>query len=121
MRWSLKRLQSFLDFVLAQYVKQGVGELDQDKLGALIQLRCHTKASGECAADRWVLRCRRVGAVHSINRVVFTSADDFRSPPGHWWDWLSGRQRMPPSRIESGRCIGRQRAMPQGQRWADLC
>jgi type I restriction enzyme, R subunit len=36
------KLQSFLDFVLAQYVNQGVGELDQDKLGALIQLKYHT-------------------------------------------------------------------------------
>ncbi len=36
------KLQAFLDFVLAQYVKQGVGELDQDKLGALIQLKYHT-------------------------------------------------------------------------------
>ncbi len=36
------KLQAFLVFVLAQYVKQGVGELDQDKLGALIQLKYHT-------------------------------------------------------------------------------
>jgi type I restriction enzyme, R subunit len=36
------KLQTFLDFVLAQYVKQGVGELDQGKLGALIQLKYHT-------------------------------------------------------------------------------
>jgi type I restriction enzyme, R subunit len=36
------KLQVFLDFVLAQYVKQGVGELDQEKLGALIQLKYHT-------------------------------------------------------------------------------
>jgi type I restriction enzyme R subunit len=36
------RLQIFLDFVLAQYVKQGVGELDQEKLGMLIQLKYHT-------------------------------------------------------------------------------
>jgi type I restriction enzyme R subunit len=28
--------------MLAQYVKQGVGELDQDKLGALIQIKYHT-------------------------------------------------------------------------------
>ena len=33
------KLQAFLDFVLAQYVKQGVGELDQEKLGDLLQLR----------------------------------------------------------------------------------
>ncbi len=36
------RLQSFLDFVLAQYVRQGVGELDQEKLGDLLQLKYHT-------------------------------------------------------------------------------
>jgi type I restriction-modification system DNA methylase subunit len=36
------KLQSFLDFVLGQYVKQGVGELDQEKLGALLQLKYHT-------------------------------------------------------------------------------
>ena len=36
------KLQSFLDFVLAQYVKQGVDELDQDKLGSLLQLKYHS-------------------------------------------------------------------------------
>jgi type I restriction enzyme R subunit len=36
------KLQSFLDFVLGQYVAQGVGELDQEKLGALLQLKYHT-------------------------------------------------------------------------------
>jgi type I restriction enzyme R subunit len=36
------KLQVFLDFVLAQYVNQGVGELDQDKLGDLLQLKYHT-------------------------------------------------------------------------------
>jgi type I restriction enzyme R subunit len=36
------KLQSFLDFVLGQYVIQGVGELDQEKLGALLQLKYHT-------------------------------------------------------------------------------
>ncbi len=33
------KLQVFLDFVLAQYVSQGVEELDQEKLGALIALK----------------------------------------------------------------------------------
>jgi type I restriction enzyme R subunit len=33
------KLQVFLDFVLAQYVKQGVGELDQEKLGSLLELK----------------------------------------------------------------------------------
>jgi type I restriction enzyme R subunit len=31
-----------LDFVLAQYVRQGVEELDQEKLGNLLELRYHT-------------------------------------------------------------------------------
>jgi len=31
-----------LDFVLAQYVTQGVGELDLEKLGDLLQLKYHT-------------------------------------------------------------------------------
>ena len=29
----------FLDFVLAEYVKEGVGELDQDKLPDLLELK----------------------------------------------------------------------------------
>ncbi len=36
------KLQAFLDFVLGQYVQQGVGELDQEKLGDLLQLKYHT-------------------------------------------------------------------------------
>jgi type I restriction enzyme R subunit len=36
------KLQTFLDFVLGQYIAQGVGELDQEKLGALLQLKYHT-------------------------------------------------------------------------------
>jgi type I restriction enzyme R subunit len=31
-----------LHFVLAQYVKQGVEELDQEKLGHLLELKYHT-------------------------------------------------------------------------------
>ncbi len=34
-----EKLQSFLDFVLAQYVKEGVGELDSSKLPDLLELR----------------------------------------------------------------------------------
>jgi type I restriction enzyme, R subunit len=33
------RLQAFLDFVLSQYVKEGVGELDQSKLPHLLELK----------------------------------------------------------------------------------
>ena len=36
------KLQAFLDFVLSQYIRQGVGELDQEKLGDLLQLKYHT-------------------------------------------------------------------------------
>ena len=35
------KLQAFLDFVLAQYVKEGVTELDQDKLPDLLELKYH--------------------------------------------------------------------------------
>ncbi len=33
------KLQAFLDFVLAQYVREGDVELDQEKLDALVQLK----------------------------------------------------------------------------------
>jgi type I restriction enzyme R subunit len=33
--------QSFLDFVLAHYVREGVQELDQEKLAPLLKLRYH--------------------------------------------------------------------------------
>ncbi|MGH6936674.1 MAG: type I restriction-modification enzyme R subunit C-terminal domain-containing protein [Methylocella sp.] len=36
------KLQAFLDFVLAQYVKQGVEELDQEKLPKLLELKYHS-------------------------------------------------------------------------------
>ncbi len=36
------RLQAFLDFVLGQYERQGVEELDQEKLGALLSLKYHS-------------------------------------------------------------------------------
>jgi type I restriction enzyme R subunit len=36
------KLQAFLDFVLSQYVKQGVEELDQDKLSKLLELKYHS-------------------------------------------------------------------------------
>jgi type I restriction enzyme R subunit len=34
-----RKLQAFLDFVLGEYVKQGVEELDQEKLGDLLELK----------------------------------------------------------------------------------
>lgn len=36
------KLQAFLDFVLTQYVNQGVEELDQEKLSSLLQLKYQT-------------------------------------------------------------------------------
>jgi type I restriction enzyme R subunit len=42
--------QAFLDFVLAQYVKVGVGELDAQKLGPLLKLR-YNNAIADAIAD----------------------------------------------------------------------
>ncbi len=41
--------QAFLDFVLAQYVKQGVDELDADKLTPLLRLKYHNAISDAVA------------------------------------------------------------------------
>jgi type I restriction enzyme R subunit len=43
------RQQAFLDFVLGQYTKEGVGELDAEKLGPLLRLRY--KAIGDATTD----------------------------------------------------------------------
>ncbi|PLU25729.1 EcoAI/FtnUII family type I restriction enzme subunit R [Sinorhizobium medicae] len=43
------RLQAFLDFVLQQYVKEGVGELDQTKLPHLLELKY--RAVSDAAAE----------------------------------------------------------------------
>ena len=42
--------QVFLDFVLSQYVKVGVEELDQDKLTPLLKLKYHN-AIADAVAD----------------------------------------------------------------------
>jgi type I restriction enzyme R subunit len=34
-----EKLRAFLDFVLSEYVKEGVGELDQSKLTPLLELK----------------------------------------------------------------------------------
>jgi type I restriction enzyme R subunit len=44
------RQQAFLDFVLAQYVTQGVGELDTDKLAPLLRLK-YKNAIADAVAD----------------------------------------------------------------------
>ena len=38
----MSTFRNLADFVLAQYVAQGVEELDQDKLGSLLQLKYHS-------------------------------------------------------------------------------
>ena len=43
------KLQIFLEFVLAQYVKEGVGELDVEKLPHLLELKYH--AIADAAAE----------------------------------------------------------------------
>jgi type I restriction enzyme R subunit len=43
-----EKLQEFLDFVMAQYIQEGVGELDQEKLPHLLELRYRAVAD---AAD----------------------------------------------------------------------
>jgi type I restriction enzyme R subunit len=44
-----RKLQAFLDFVLFQYVKEGVGELDQAKLPHLLELKY--RAVSDAAAE----------------------------------------------------------------------
>ncbi|ADJ29240.1 EcoAI/FtnUII family type I restriction enzme subunit R [Nitrosococcus watsonii] len=44
-----EKLQAFLDFVLVQYVRQGVSELDQEKLPDLLELKYHSV--GDAAAQ----------------------------------------------------------------------
>ena len=44
-----ENLQAFLDFVLAQYVNEGVGELAEDKLPDLLELKYH--AVNDAAAE----------------------------------------------------------------------
>ena len=51
--------QEFLDFVLAQYVKEGVGELAQEKLPDLLELKYH--AVSDAAAE--------LGSVATIREV----------------------------------------------------
>ena len=54
--------QAFLDFVLSQYVKVGVGELDQEKLSPLLKLRYHD-AIADAVAD--LGRPEEIGKVFS--------------------------------------------------------
>ena len=52
---------AFVDFVLAQYVKEGADELDQDKLSPLLRLRYH--ALSNAFAD--------LGKPEQVRRVFF--------------------------------------------------
>ncbi len=54
--------RAFLEFVLSQYVKQGVDELDQEKLSPLLKLKYHNAIS-DAVAD--------LGSVEEI-REAFT-------------------------------------------------
>jgi type I restriction enzyme R subunit len=51
-----EKLRTFLDFVLGEYVKEGVAELDQSKLTPLLELRY--RAVGDAA--------RELGSIHAI-------------------------------------------------------
>ena len=56
------RLQAFLDFVLGQYVSLGVGELDDAKLGTLLDLRYgHTSDAIEHLGSAAVIRDAFIG------------------------------------------------------------
>jgi len=59
--------RAFLEFVLAQYVKQGVDELDQEKLSPLLKLKYHNAIS-DAVAD--------LGSVEEI-REAFTGFQRF--------------------------------------------
>ena len=62
--------QAFLDFVLAQYIKVGVGELDQAKLSPLIKLKYN--AIADAIAD--------LGPAAEIGRL-FTSFQKYLYQP----------------------------------------
>jgi type I restriction enzyme R subunit len=57
------KLQAFLDFVMGQYVAEGVEELDQDKLARLLELRYQTlaDATAELGAAPGGIRAAFVG------------------------------------------------------------
>jgi type I restriction enzyme R subunit len=71
-----EKLQAFIDFVLGQYVAQGVEELDQDKLAHLLELRYRTlhDATAELGAEPVVIRSAFVG----FQERLFASQDASR-------------------------------------------
>ena len=65
--------REFLDFVLDQYINQGVGELDQDKLPALLELSSIDSGRGrdthKClSADAWALCKDSIGTLRHRQR-----------------------------------------------------
>ena len=50
-------VKAFFEFVLDQYVKLGVDELDQETLGAFLELKYHTitDAAEELGGSRWAM------------------------------------------------------------------
>ncbi|MBW7863311.1 MAG: DEAD/DEAH box helicase family protein [Candidatus Hydrogenedentes bacterium] len=65
--------EAFLDFVLSHYVRQGVEELDQEKLAPLIRLR-YNNAVADAVAD--------LGKPHEIRRI-FTGFQKYLYQPAH--------------------------------------
>ncbi|HEY9627262.1 MAG TPA: DEAD/DEAH box helicase family protein [Coleofasciculaceae cyanobacterium] len=64
--------QEFLDFVLEQYIKEGVGELDQDKLPQLLELKYHDLR--DAVAD--------LGSVSNIRTVFIEFQEHLYSQEG---------------------------------------
>jgi type I restriction enzyme R subunit len=66
--------QAFLDFVLSQYIKVGVGELDQDKLSPLLKLK-YNNAIADAVAD--LGRPEEIGKVFSgFQKYLYQPAPD---------------------------------------------
>ena len=63
-----EKLRGFLDFVLFQYVGQGVGELEPEKLPALIELKYHSVA--DAAAELGGIQAIR-GAFLEFQRHLY--------------------------------------------------
>jgi type I restriction enzyme R subunit len=64
--------QTFLDFVLAHYVKEGVQELDREKLTPLLRLKYHDSI-GDAVAD--LGRPEEIGNVFSgFQKYLYQSA-----------------------------------------------
>jgi type I restriction enzyme R subunit len=76
LRYSVRQ-QAFIDFVLGQYAKEGVGELDGDKLAPLLKLRY--KAIADAAADLGDPEQIR-GLFLGFQRYLYTSSGAYAQP-----------------------------------------